>query len=94
MAFVAVVKSIVKKNNMKAEILKQLDEQFPVQTIGHHHYRRERYLKDFISTSIDKLLDSIEGDIENKKLTEYGKDSICEFITIYDIKQILNKYRI
>ena len=46
----------------------EFDREHPVVTIGHHHYRRERYLKAFIAKEITQAKE--EGRREGGKLKD------------------------
>ena len=46
------------------EVEREFDIEHPVITIGHHHYRRERYLKRFIRQAIK---DALESCVPNRK---------------------------
>lgn len=51
----------------KKAIEEGFDKQFPVVTKGHHHYRRERHLKDFLFSTLDRV--AKEAYLRGKKET-------------------------
>jgi hypothetical protein len=56
-----------------AEVIKEFDEKFPVVTKGNHHYRRERYLTDFILSIRHADLEAHKEELEAARTDEAAK---------------------
>lgn len=75
----------------------RLDREHPVVTVGHHHYRRERYLTAFIESELSQALKAREQEIlrevtelQEKEIELYGTDK--HGLSVEQLIAIINKH--